>query len=393
MNSVDLFTGIGGFALALQGIARPIMYCDKDVRARSTLTKLIAARRLPCAPIVNDVRDACSICAAVGSRRVDIVTCSVPCTGFSKRGHRRGLADTERSGLFPPTIKVIQMLRPKLVMFENVAEITALNQAADFVEITRAIVSAGYRDVRWTQVSARDMGAPHLRKRWFCLCVRRGASDFPKLPEPHLGPDWWRVEPSPPLTGPREDVSTPLFQLGNALVPQAAREAFYRLFTGFQGGLVFQLKCASQDGKTTIALPCKIPAHACLGDDGEIVPCTPPRAPSTGSRTKIVIDPKHFETRRVYRENGARPRRSPLVQTPRVLQSWPTPRTGGITHSANLSERTTRDLATVAMFCAEWNGTRMCPTTDDHRMSLDFVTWLMGFPNQYLRFGGNNAAN
>jgi hypothetical protein len=92
--SVDLFTGIGGFAVALKGIATPVLYCESDPLVRRALVGIMDRGRLPKAPIVEDVRDIAGIQKVVGGRRIDVLTAGFPCVGFSKRGYR----EIRRSG-------------------------------------------------------------------------------------------------------------------------------------------------------------------------------------------------------------------------------------------------------------------------------------------------------
>ena len=52
MRSIDLFTGIGGFTLALQDIASPVMYCDYNANVRLELQSIMSSLR--CANIHKD---------------------------------------------------------------------------------------------------------------------------------------------------------------------------------------------------------------------------------------------------------------------------------------------------------------------------------------------------
>ncbi len=73
----------------------------------------------------------------------------------------------ERSGLFFEIIRLVDELRPRFVFLENVPAITVRGLDRVAAEFT------GLRyDCRWTIVSAADVGAPHLRKRWFMLAWR-----------------------------------------------------------------------------------------------------------------------------------------------------------------------------------------------------------------------------
>ena len=374
LNYIDLFSGIGGFAVALKDIATPMLYCDNSPAVRAALVDIMGGGRLPTAPIVDDVRNIKEIKGIVANRPLDILTAGVPCCGFSRRGNREGLRD-ERSGLFRATCEVVRTVKPRIVLYENVADIRSANSGADFAEIIGTMTGMGYK-VRWTVVAASDVGAPHERSRWFCMCVRRG----PRLPDLAVscGRKTWSNMPA--LTCEFKKISAPLFMLGNSIVPFTARTAFFRLYTGFHGGKSYRADCLADT--TMPAVKGTVPRHACV-IDGQIVACkveTKRDAPPLA----IVLDPRHFTTRKRYVENGSRPKRSPLVTTPITLVRWPTPRTGGITHSHNLSARTRMDLATVAMYASSINGVRQRATDDSMRMNVRFCEWLMGFPINYL---------
>jgi len=55
LRSLDLFTGIGGFTLALKGLADPVAYCDISEDSRCALGSLMKRRLLPRAPICEDI--------------------------------------------------------------------------------------------------------------------------------------------------------------------------------------------------------------------------------------------------------------------------------------------------------------------------------------------------
>ena len=174
LTSVDLFTGIGGFALALKGVFKPLVYCDKSAAVRELLHRCMADGRLPRARVVDDVRHPDAIVDAVRGRRVDVVTLGFPCTGFSLAGGMQGLLNAD-SSLFHDAMKVVARLRPRMVFLENVIGILTVNGGKDFETILASLTGAGYV-ARWTSTSAHEAGAPQLRRRWFCLAVRGGGS-------------------------------------------------------------------------------------------------------------------------------------------------------------------------------------------------------------------------
>lgn len=76
LRSLDLFSGIGGITHALRGLAKPVMYCEKDPDARRVVDVLIKRGRLPAAPVADDVR---KLTAVTLKNKVDIIVAGFPC--------------------------------------------------------------------------------------------------------------------------------------------------------------------------------------------------------------------------------------------------------------------------------------------------------------------------
>lgn len=93
---------------------------------------------------------------------VDIICGGYPCQPFSKAGKRRGAADPRH--LWPHFKDALRVLRPRYAVLENVAGHLRLGfdtVLADLAELRF--------DAEWTTVRASDVGAPHRRERLFCL--------------------------------------------------------------------------------------------------------------------------------------------------------------------------------------------------------------------------------
>jgi DNA (cytosine-5)-methyltransferase 1 len=94
---------------------------------------------------------------------IDILTAGYPCQPFSHAGERKGLNDERH--IFPYIAKAISILRPKLVILENVRGHLSLG----LKEVLAELATIGY-DARWQTVRAADVGAPHRRERLF-ICA------------------------------------------------------------------------------------------------------------------------------------------------------------------------------------------------------------------------------
>ena len=108
LRSIDLFSGIGALAYALQGVCKPILYCEVDEGARLTLRANMKRKLISTAPVNEDVR-------TLGAKvvpKADAVVAGVPCIGFSAFGKRQGF-EQEQSALFFDMLRVLEGLRPE----------------------------------------------------------------------------------------------------------------------------------------------------------------------------------------------------------------------------------------------------------------------------------------
>lgn len=159
LNGLDLFSGIGGLSLALAPWVRPVAYCENERYAQSVLLSRMYGGDLPHAAIWNDVKSLSSKYLP----DVDIIYGGFPCQDISVAGPRIGL-EGKRSGLYWQLHRLVKEIKPTFVFLENVPGI----RTKGLREVVESLTSIGY-DCRWTVVSAAELGAPHLRKRWFLL--------------------------------------------------------------------------------------------------------------------------------------------------------------------------------------------------------------------------------
>ena len=153
----SLFSGIGGLELGLEaaGFGPVLWQVEQDEYCRSVL-----AKHWPDADrSVFDVR------AAQSLRRVDLICGGFPCQDVSGAGKGAGLAG-ERSGLWFEYHRIVRELRPTCIVVENVAS----GKRRWLPTVRRMLETIGYR-TRAVQISAADVGAPHLRERVFVLAV------------------------------------------------------------------------------------------------------------------------------------------------------------------------------------------------------------------------------
>jgi DNA (cytosine-5)-methyltransferase 1 len=131
---------------------------------------------------------------------VDILTGGFPCQDLSLAGKRAGLQEGTRSGLWSEFHKAIDILRPSLVVIENVRGLlsakadSGLEYGPEIMDqaergiVLRALgavlgdlADIGY-DARWRGLRASDAGAPHQRFRVFITAYPAGGGQ--SLPTP-----------------------------------------------------------------------------------------------------------------------------------------------------------------------------------------------------------------
>lgn len=118
---------------------------------------------------------------------VDLLTGGLPCPPFSIAGKQLGEKD-ERN-LFPAAIRLIDEIRPKAVMIENVRGFLSAVFEDYRLHLKEQLRKLGYH-VDWRLLNASDFGVPQLRPRVIIVAVRRDLVESFEWPEvmPHNPP-------------------------------------------------------------------------------------------------------------------------------------------------------------------------------------------------------------
>lgn len=116
-------------------------------------------------------------------RGVEVMAGGLPCPPFSKAGKQLGHAD-ERN-LFPAAMRLVDEIRPKAVMLENVRGILDA-VFDDYREHIRSQLKALGYVADWRLLNASDFGVPQLRPRVVIVAMRSDLSDAFEWPTPPL---------------------------------------------------------------------------------------------------------------------------------------------------------------------------------------------------------------
>ena len=103
---------------------------------------------------------------------IDVICGGTPCQSFSVAGLRRGLSDN-RGNLALTFCRMVDQLRPKYFIWENVAGCLSSNGGRDFGSITGAMAEFGY-SFGWRVLDAQHFGVPQRRRRVFLVGCASG---------------------------------------------------------------------------------------------------------------------------------------------------------------------------------------------------------------------------
>lgn len=170
-RTMHLFAGIGGGLLADLILGhKPIIAVEWDKYACRILRERAADGWFPDLSVwEGDVR---LFDPSEYAGRVDCIHAGFPCQDISVAGKQAGLGEGTRSGLYREVLRIAGVVRPRYLFLENVSAILSNGLGC----VLGDLAAMGY-DVKWCCIRASDVGAPHGRDRWFCLCTRR--ADFP----------------------------------------------------------------------------------------------------------------------------------------------------------------------------------------------------------------------
>ena len=181
MKFIDLFSGIGGFRLALQDLNQECVFsADFDEKACETYKKnfgdypFIDLKEYDPKKIPNH----------------NILCAGFPCQPFSIAGFRKGFEDT-RGTLFFNILNILQEKRPDAFILENVKGLVNHSGGNTFKHMLNFLAkeingekntekyntNLGY-SVYWQVLNSADFGVPQNRERIFIVGFKNSGKNF-----------------------------------------------------------------------------------------------------------------------------------------------------------------------------------------------------------------------
>ena len=165
LRIMELFGGIGACSKALErlGIDYEIAdYVEIDKYAVKSFNA-----------IHNTNFEPQDICKWNKDIKVDLIMHGSPCQDFSLAGKQAG-GDKDsgtRSSLMYETIRIVEKLKPKYVIWENVKNLLSKKHRHNFDAYLETMESLGYTNY-YQVLNAKDYGIPQNRERVFTVSIR-----------------------------------------------------------------------------------------------------------------------------------------------------------------------------------------------------------------------------
>jgi len=253
LKTLDLFSGIGGFAVGLEAtnFFKTTCFVEQEPYCQAVL-----GHHFPEVPILGDIRNVKR--PDLPEPDPDVILGGFPCQPFSVAGKQAAKEDPRH--LWPEMFRLIQECRPTWVIGENVTGIIKLG----LDEVLTDLENEGYA-TRTFNIPACAVGAPHLRQRVWIIAMAdpdshdrgRWSSSQPQernsrmeysggserlsesRPDPSMDREpgtqtegHWKSEPSVGrLADGIPNRVSQLRALGNSIVPQIAKEIGHAIKT------------------------------------------------------------------------------------------------------------------------------------------------------------------
>ncbi|GBF26732.1 modification methylase AplI [bacterium MnTg02] len=176
--SLELCAGAGGQALGLEQAGfEHVGLVENDPHACNTL-------RLN-RPNWNVLEEDLNCFDARPFKGADLVAGGLPCPPFSIAGKQLG-EDDERN-LFGVGLRIVDEVRPKAVMFENVRGMLSPSFSDYRSLIEKRLKALGYKS-GWRLLNASDFGVPQLRPRVVLVALKKKYSADFDWPDMRIGP-------------------------------------------------------------------------------------------------------------------------------------------------------------------------------------------------------------
>lgn len=177
INVLDLFCGCGGLSCGFERAGYEILLgIDNDAKALETFKLNHNGAKSICGDITeitykNDIKP------LLDGKTIDVIIGGPPCQGMSLSGPRK--FDDPRNKLYLSYIRLVDEIKPKAFVVENVPGLVALFGGQIKDSILEKFTKMGY-NIQYKILCSADYGVPQSRKRVVFVGMREGHFTYPE---------------------------------------------------------------------------------------------------------------------------------------------------------------------------------------------------------------------
>ncbi len=177
INVVDFFCGCGGLSYGFEKAGYKVLLgIDNDAMALKTFELNHKGSKTICGDI-TEITYENQIKSAIGNQQIDVIVGGPPCQGMSLSGPRR--FDDPRNKLYLSYIRLVEEIKPKAFVIENVPGLVSLFKGEIKNSIIEKLTALGYK-VNFEIMLASEHGVPQSRKRVVFVGIKDNLFEFPK---------------------------------------------------------------------------------------------------------------------------------------------------------------------------------------------------------------------
>lgn len=163
-NFIEVCSGAGGLSTGLLHSGfECVLLNEIDKNCCDTLRKNHSNVKVICGSLD-------SIDYAIYENKIDLLTGGIPCQSFSQIGKRKGL-DDPRGQLIYKFVDILNVIKPKIFMIENVKGILTHNSGKTINDILDILNANNNYTIKYKLLNSFDYNVPQKRERVFIIGI------------------------------------------------------------------------------------------------------------------------------------------------------------------------------------------------------------------------------
>lgn len=173
---IDLFSGVGGLSYGFSILKNFEVVLANEIDKETSKAYML---NYPDVTMINcDINNLTDeqIKTIIKDNSIDIIIGGPPCQSYSTLGKRK--LDS-RANLFMQYKRILNMIKPKIFVFENVTGLLSMDKGRLFQQIQKEFSELGYQ-LKYKVLNAVDFGVPQYRERVFLVgCLGENNYQYP----------------------------------------------------------------------------------------------------------------------------------------------------------------------------------------------------------------------